>query len=98
MKTDYLNYKEMYKSNCTRETKKEKEILQRELKNLKKTFDFVNLYLLKGVATMAELTKTDARQSLGKIKSTDKMVMMPGLFDGTNQKHQNSIMRDLICT
>ena len=45
---------------------------------------------------MAELTKTDTRQSLGKIKPTDKMVMMPGLFDGT--KHQNSIMRDLTCT
>ena len=28
--------KEMYKSNCTREMKKEKEILQRELKNLRK--------------------------------------------------------------
>ena len=83
MKTDYLNYKEMYKSNCTGETKKEKEILQRELKNLKKTFDFMNSHLLKGVTTMAELTKTYARQSLGKIKPTDKMVMMPSLFDGT---------------
>ena len=38
MKTDYLNYKEMYKSNCARETKKEKEILQRDLKNLKRHF------------------------------------------------------------
>ena len=83
MKTDYLNYKEMYKSNCTRETKKEKEILQRELKEFEKTFDFMNSHLLKGVAAMAELTKTDARQSLGKIKPTDKMVMMLGLFDGT---------------
>ena len=32
---------------------------------------------------MAELTKTDNRQPIGKIKSTDKMVMMPSLFDGT---------------
>ena len=32
---------------------------------------------------MAELTKTDNRQSMGKIKPTDKMVMMPNLFDGT---------------
>ena len=72
-----------YKSNCTKETKKEKEILQREFQEFEKTFDFVNSHLLKGVATMAELTKTDTRQSLGKIKPTDKMVMMPGLFDGT---------------
>ena len=48
-----------------------------------KTFDFVNSHLLKGVATMAELTKTDNRQPIGKIKPTDKMVMMPSLFDGT---------------
>ena len=32
---------------------------------------------------MAELTKTKNRQPMGKIKPTDKMVMMPSLFDGT---------------
>ena len=58
----------------------------------------MNSHLLKGVATMAKLTKTDNRQPMGKIKPTDKMVMMPSLFDGTNQPHQNSIMRDLIDT
>ena len=35
---------------------------------------------------MAKLTKTDNRQSIGKIKPTDKMVMMPSLFDGTKPK------------
>ena len=40
-------------------------------------------HLLKGVATMAELTKTDNRQPMGKIKPTDKMVMMLSLFDST---------------
>ena len=49
----------------------------------KKVFaDFVNSHHLKGVATMAELTKSDSRQPMGKIKPTDKMVMMPSLFDG----------------
>ena len=43
----------------------------------------MNSHLLKGVATMAELMKTDNRQPMGKIKPTDKMVMMPSLFDGT---------------
>ena len=43
----------------------------------------MNSHLLKGVVTMAELTKTDNRQPMGKIKPTDKMVMMPSLFDGT---------------
>ena len=32
---------------------------------------------------MAELTKSDSRQPMGKIKPTNKMVMMPSLFDGT---------------
>ena len=43
----------------------------------------MNSHLLKGVVTMAELTKTDNRQPMGKIKPTDKMVMMLSLFDGT---------------
>ena len=32
---------------------------------------------------MAELTKVDNGQPMGKVKPTDKMVMMPSLFDGT---------------
>ena len=67
---------------CKRDEERERNITNR-VKEFEKTFDFVNSLLLKGVATMAELTKTDTRQSLGKIKPTDKMVMMPGLFDGT---------------
>ena len=51
------------------------------MQEFEKTFDFVNSNLLKGVATMAELTKADNRQSMGKMKPTDKMVMMPSLFD-----------------
>ena len=53
------------------------------MQEFKKTFHFINSHLLKGVATMAELTKLDSRQPMGKIKSTDKMVMMLSLFDGT---------------
>ena len=61
------------------------------MQEFEKTFDFVNSHLLKGVATMVELTKLDSRQSMGKIKPTDKMVMMPSLFDGmkpaTSKQH-----------
>ena len=53
------------------------------MQEFEKTFDFINSHLLKGVATMAELTKLDSRQPMGKIKPTDKMVMMQSLFDGT---------------
>ena len=65
-----------------RDEERERNITKR-VQEFKKTFDFINSHLLKGVATMAELTKSDRRQSMGKIKPTDKMVMMPSLFDGT---------------
>ena len=42
---------------CQRDKERERNIT----KEFKKTFDFVNSHLLKGVATMAELTKTDNR-------------------------------------
>ena len=62
--------------------KKERNITKR-VQEFEKTFDFVNSHLLKGVATMAELTKVDNRQPMGKMKPTDKMVMVLSLFDGT---------------
>ena len=65
-----------------RDEERERNIAKR-VQEFEKTFDFVNSHLLKGVATMAELTKSDSRQPMGKIKPTDKMVMMPSLFDGT---------------
>ena len=65
-----------------RDKEREQNITKR-VQEFEKTFDFVNSHLLKGVATMAELTKLDNRQPMGKIKPTDKMVMMPSLFDGT---------------
>ena len=65
-----------------RDEERERNITKR-VQEFEKTFDFVNSHLLKGVATMVELTKLDSRQFMGKIKPTDKMVMMPSLFDGT---------------
>ena len=65
-----------------RDEERERNITKR-VQEFEKTFDFVNSHLLKGVVTMAELTKADNRHPMGKIKPTDKMVMMPSLFDGT---------------
>ena len=65
-----------------RDEERERNITKR-VQEFEKTFDFVNSHLLKGVATMAELTKVDNRQPMGKIKPTDKMVMMQSLFDST---------------
>ena len=64
-----------------RDEERERNITKR-VQQFEKTFDFVNSHLLKGVATMAKLTKADNRQPIGKIKPTDKMVMMLSLFDG----------------
>ena len=75
---------------CQRDKERERNITKR-VQGFEKTFDFVNSHLLKGVATMAELTKADNRQPMGKIKPMDKMVMMPSLFDGmkpaTSKQH-----------
>ena len=65
-----------------KDKERERNITKR-VQEFEKTFDCVNSHLLKGVATMAELTKTDNRQPIGKIKPTDKMIMVPSLFDGT---------------
>ena len=70
-----------------RDEERERNITKR-VQEFEKTFNVVNSHLLKGVATMAELTKTDNRQPIGKIKPTDKMVMMPSLFDGTKQHYK----------
>ena len=67
---------------CQRDEERERNITKR-VQEFEKTFDFVNSHLLKGVVTMAELTKTDNRQPMGKIKPTDKMVMMLSVFDST---------------
>ena len=55
---------------CQRDKERKRNITKR-VQEFEKTFDFVNSHLLKGVATMAELTKTDNRQTIGKIKPTD---------------------------
>ena len=65
-----------------RDEERERNITK-QVQEFKKTFDFINSHLLKEVTTMAELTKLDSRQPMGKIKPTDKMVMMPSLFDST---------------
>ena len=81
---------------CKRDEKRERNITK-QVQEFKKTFDFVNSHLLKGVATMAELTMSDSRQPMEKIKPTDKMVMMPSLFDSTKQPCLSNIMRGSIC-
>ena len=62
--------------------KKEKEILPKELNNMKRN-DFINKALLESVMHITEMTKTDHPTAAAKVKSADKMVMLPLLFDGS---------------
>ena len=44
-------------------------------------YDFINKALLESVAHITEMTKIDHPTAAAKVKSADKMVMLPLLFD-----------------
>ena len=46
-------------------------------------YDFINKALLESVAQITEMTKPDHSTATARVKSADKMVMLPLLFDGT---------------
>ena len=46
-------------------------------------YDFINKALLESVGHISELTHCDHHRTAAKVKSADKMVMLPPLFDGT---------------
>ena len=52
------------------------------MQEFEKKYDFVNAALLKSIAQVSELLNPDNTASVGRVKSADKIVMMPGLFDG----------------
>ena len=58
---------------------KEKEILQKRYKN----YDFINKALLESVAQFTGMTKPNHSAAASRVKSADKMVMIPLLFDCT---------------
>ena len=45
-------------------------------------YDFINKALLESVAQITEMTKSDHPTAAARVKSADKMVMLPPLFDG----------------
>ena len=46
-------------------------------------YDFINKALLESVMHITEMTQTDHPMVAAKVKSADKMVMLPALFDGS---------------
>ena len=64
-----------------RDEEREKNITKR-IKQYEKKDDFINKALLESITQITEMTKNDHHMASAKVKSADKMVMLPPLFDG----------------
>ena len=53
------------------------------MKEYEQKYDFINKALLESVAQITEMIKTDHLATAARVKSSDKMVMLPPLFDRT---------------
>ena len=65
-----------------RDEERERNITKR-IKQYEEKYDFINKALLESVRHIMEMTKTDHPMAAAKVKSADKMVMLPPLFDGS---------------
>ena len=80
-----------------RDEEREKNIIKR-MKQYEEKCDFINKALLESITHITEMTQTDHPMGSAKVKSADKMVMLPPLFDGTKPEMAKQIMKDLINT
>ena len=53
------------------------------MKQYEEKYDFINKALLEIVAQITEMTKSDHPTAVARVKSADKMVMLPPLFNGS---------------
>ena len=53
------------------------------MKQYEEKYDFINKALLESVAQITEMTKSNHPTAAARVKSADKMVMLPPLFDGS---------------
>ena len=65
-----------------RDEEREKNITKR-MKQYEEKYDFINKALLESIMHITEMTQTDHPMVSAKVKSADKMVMLPLLFDGS---------------
>ena len=65
-----------------RDEERERNITKR-MKQYEEKYDFINKGLLESILHITEMTQTDHPMVLAKVKSADKMVMLPPLFDGS---------------
>ena len=64
-----------------RDEEREKNINKR-MKQYEEKYDFINKALLESITHITEMTQTDHPMVSAKVKSADKMVMLPLSFDG----------------
>ena len=65
-----------------RDEERERNITKR-MKQYEEKYDFINKALLESVAQITEMTKSDHPTAAARVKSAEKMVMLPPLFDGS---------------
>ena len=65
-----------------RDVERERNITKR-MKEYEQKYDFINKALLESVAKITEMTKSDHPMAAARVKSADKMIMLPPPFDGT---------------
>ena len=65
-----------------RDEEREKNITKR-MKQYEEKYDFINEALLESITCITEMTQTDHPMASAKVKSADKMIMLPPLFDCT---------------
>ena len=65
-----------------RDAKRERNITKR-MKQYEQKYDFINKALLESIAQITEITKSNYPVTAARVKSVDKMVILPPLFDGT---------------
>ena len=60
-----------------------REKYNKKIQEYEQKSDFINKALLESVAQITEMTKPDHSAATAMVKSADKMVMLPPLFDDT---------------
>ena len=65
-----------------RDAERERNITKK-IQEYEQKYDFINKALLESVAQIKEITKPNHPAAASRVKSADRMVMLPPLFDGT---------------
>ena len=65
-----------------RDAERERNITKK-IQEHEQKYDFINKALLESVAQITEMTKPNHPAAASRVKSADRMVMLPPLFDGT---------------